>query len=156
VPIAGIRRGIILLYTCWEPIPSHIAAQYSVSTGVLQRHKKDHLAIRPVEVQRARYEALRQTGEQVVEEARAEVIQSCRLPDQVHHHRLKTLSLLEQAERAGELRTALAGIEEARGSIELPAKIEGQLDERLAGEHPDQCQMDRPKNSHYPSPGAFP
>ena len=42
----------------------------------------------------------------------------------------RALSLLDQAERSGDLRTALAGIKEARGCIELLAKIEGQLDDR--------------------------
>jgi hypothetical protein len=42
----------------------------------------------------------------------------------------KTLSLLLKAEAAGELRTALAAIREARGNLELLAKLAGELDER--------------------------
>jgi hypothetical protein len=40
------------------------------------------------------------------------------------------LSLLANAAKAGDLRTALAGIREARGCLELEAKIRGELDER--------------------------
>ena len=42
----------------------------------------------------------------------------------------KTLALLLKAEEAGDLRTALAGIREARGNVELLAKLSGELDER--------------------------
>jgi hypothetical protein len=42
----------------------------------------------------------------------------------------KTLSLLLKAEEAGELRTALSAIREARNNLELLAKLAGELDER--------------------------
>lgn len=42
----------------------------------------------------------------------------------------KARSLLESAEAGGDLRTALVGIKEARGYLELLAKLKGQLDER--------------------------
>jgi len=41
----------------------------------------------------------------------------------------KALKLLEAAEKAGDLRTALRGIREARGCMELLAKLLGELDE---------------------------
>jgi hypothetical protein len=41
--------------------------------------------------------------------------------------RKKAIGILEKAESAGDLKTALLGIREARGCIELLAKVEGQL-----------------------------
>ena len=49
---------------------------------------------------------------------------------QVRALQSKTLSILLQAEGAGDLRTALAAIREARGNVELLAKLSGELDER--------------------------
>lgn len=42
----------------------------------------------------------------------------------------RALSILGKAEEAGELRTALSAIREARGNLELLAKLLGELDER--------------------------
>ncbi len=42
----------------------------------------------------------------------------------------RTLAILEAAEDAGELRTALAAIKEARGNLELVGRITKELDER--------------------------
>ena len=39
----------------------------------------------------------------------------------------KAMDLLEKAERSGDLRTALQGIREARGCLELLAKLSGEL-----------------------------
>jgi hypothetical protein len=41
----------------------------------------------------------------------------------------KTLAILERAEKAGELRTALSAIREVRGNLELLAKLLGELRE---------------------------
>jgi hypothetical protein len=49
---------------------------------------------------------------------------------QVRALQTKTLNLLLKAEAAGDLRTALSGIREARGNVELLAKLRGELDER--------------------------
>ena len=40
------------------------------------------------------------------------------------------LNILERAEKAGDLRTALAAISQARGNLELLGKLAGELDER--------------------------
>jgi hypothetical protein len=42
----------------------------------------------------------------------------------------RALDILGKAEEAGELRTALGAIREARGNLELLAKLLGELDER--------------------------
>ena len=52
------------------------------------------------------------------------------LLQQVRALQTKTLNLLLKAEAAGDLRTALSGIREARGNVELLAKLRGELDER--------------------------
>jgi hypothetical protein len=44
--------------------------------------------------------------------------------------RVKAADLLSKAEIAGDLKTALLGIREARGCLELMAKIQGQIQER--------------------------
>jgi hypothetical protein len=40
------------------------------------------------------------------------------------------LNILERAEKAGDLRTALAAISQARGNLELLGKLAGELDAR--------------------------
>ncbi len=42
----------------------------------------------------------------------------------------RTLGILDKAEAAGDLRTALGAVREARGNVELLAKLLGELDER--------------------------
>lgn len=42
----------------------------------------------------------------------------------------RTLTILDKAEDAGELRTALGAIREVRGNLELLAKLLGELDEK--------------------------
>ena len=91
----------------------HIAGRFGTSTGALQRHKSEHL---PASLVRAR-------------EAE-EVTQADNLLDQVRSLQKKTLGILDRAEAAGDLRTALAGVREARGCLELLAKLSGELDER--------------------------
>jgi hypothetical protein len=44
--------------------------------------------------------------------------------------RAKAISLLMQAEKIGDYRTALSGIREARGCLELMAKLQHELDDR--------------------------
>ena len=52
------------------------------------------------------------------------------LLDQVRHLQGHALDILERAEKAGDLRTALAAISQARGNLELLGKLAGELDER--------------------------
>jgi hypothetical protein len=79
----------------------------------IQRHKEDHLPSRLAKAQDAR------------ESANAD-----ELLRQVKGLQGKAASLLLQAEKAGDLKTALAGVRESRGCIELLAKLMGELDER--------------------------
>lgn len=108
----------------------HISALYNVSTGALQRHKKYHLIDKLAEVQKARTDALKGYREKAAESAQTDISRADELLSQVHDLRQRAVSLLNQAEESGDLRTALAGIKEARGCIELLARIDGQLDER--------------------------
>jgi hypothetical protein len=59
-----------------------------------------------------------------------EVAQAEDLLEQVRHLQIHTLDILERAEKAGDLRTALAAISQARGNLELLGKLAGELDER--------------------------
>jgi hypothetical protein len=90
-----------------------IATQYSLSEASVRRHHDSHL---PTTLSKA-HEA-------------EEVSRADDLLRQVKALQGKTLSLLLKAEEAGELRTALAGIREARGNLELLAKLAGELDAR--------------------------
>jgi hypothetical protein len=59
-----------------------------------------------------------------------EVAQADDLLDQVRNLQAHALDILERAEKAGDLRTALAAISQARGNLELMGKLAGKLDER--------------------------
>ncbi len=50
--------------------------------------------------------------------------------DQVRSLQAHALDILERAEKASDLRTALAAISQARGNLELLGKLAGELDER--------------------------
>ena len=56
-----------------------------------------------------------------------EVAQADNLLEQVQNLQAKALSILAKAEAAGDLRTALQGIREARSCLELLAKLQGEL-----------------------------
>ncbi len=88
----------------------NIAERYSVSKTALHRHKESHL---PADLVKAR-------------EAR-EIAKADSLLDQVIELRDKALSILAKAEQAGDLRTALQGVREAKGCLELLAKLQGEL-----------------------------
>lgn len=90
-----------------------IAAQFGVTEQALRRHKAGHLPAALVNATKAH------------EAARADT-----LLDQVRHLQKKALGILAKAEAAGDLRAATAAIREARGSLELLAKLVGELDER--------------------------
>lgn len=59
-----------------------------------------------------------------------DVAQADSLLDQLQGLLSKSKSILQTAEQAGDLRTALMGIREARGCLELLAELEGELDRR--------------------------
>ena len=91
----------------------NIAKQYFVSAASLHRHKEGHLPAKLVKAREAQ-----------------EVTKADSLLDQVIELRDKALSILAKAERAGELRTALQGVREAKGCLELLARLQGELQER--------------------------
>jgi hypothetical protein len=90
-----------------------VASLCDVSEAAVRRHKANHL---PAELAKA-YEA-------------QEFAQADELLKQVRNLQERALDILDKAEEAGELRTALAAIREARGNLELLAKLLGELDER--------------------------
>jgi hypothetical protein len=90
-----------------------VAKRFELSESAVYRHKIDHL---PAHLSKAR---------EAEEAARADD-----LLDQVRNLQAHALDILESAEKAGDLRTALAAISQARGNLELLGKLAGQLDER--------------------------
>ncbi len=88
----------------------HIAAQFQVSTSALVRHHDDHLPAALVKAQAA-----------------AEAAQADALLAQVVDLRDKALDVLDTAQGSEDLRSALGAIRDARGCVELLAKLAGQL-----------------------------
>lgn len=87
-----------------------IAGQFRISKSALARHKGNHIPAALAKAQDAH-----------------EIAQADSLLAQVRDLQAKALRILARAERAGELRTALAAIREARGNIELLGKLAGEL-----------------------------
>ena len=77
------------------------------------RHRDRHL---PVTIAHAKGVREAEMGESLLEQARS-----------LH---ARALGILERAEAAGQLETALKAIREVRGILELLAKLSGQLEER--------------------------
>ncbi len=92
-----------------EPYRS-IAKRYEASESAVYRHKLEHLPVTLTKAQEA-----------------AEVAQADNLLEQVRSLQGRALTILDKAEASGELRTALAAIREARGNLELLAKLLGEL-----------------------------
>ena len=90
-----------------------IARQYSVSKDAVSRHVKEHLP------------ELLAKAHEAEEAARAG-----ELLDEARDLQARTLAILEAAERTRQHRTALSAIREARGNLELLAKLLGELDQR--------------------------
>lgn len=90
-----------------------IADRFSVSKTALIRHRAEHIPAAVAQAQGARQEA-----------------QADNLLAQVRGLQAKAVGILFRAEEKGDLRTALAAIREARGNLELLAKLLGELDER--------------------------
>ena len=87
-----------------------IAGQFGVSKSALVRHHDDHL---PPSLVKAK--------------ATAEAVEADALLGQVLELRDRAVSILDKAERAGEYPAAVSAIREARASVELLAKLAGQL-----------------------------
>ena len=87
-----------------------LVAEYRVSKDALSRHKANHLPAKLVLAEKAE-----------------EVAQADDLLDQVRDLQGRALAILDKAEATGELRTALSAIREARGNLELLAKLLGEL-----------------------------
>ena len=90
-----------------------VASLYDVSEAAVRRHKVNHLPAKLVMAEKA-----------------AEVVEANNLLDQFGDLQRRALAILDKAEEAGELRTALSAIREARGNLELLAKLLGELEER--------------------------
>ena len=90
-----------------------LVAKYRVSKDALSRHKANHLPAILVKAQEAQ-----------------EVAHADDLLEEVRSLQSRALAILNTAEGVGDLRTALGAIREARGNLELLAKLVGQLDER--------------------------
>ncbi len=90
-----------------------LASLYDVSEAAVRRHRTNHLPARMVMAQEA-----------------AEIVHADTLLDDVRGLQVSTLAILARAELSGELRVALSAIREARGNLELLAKMVGELDER--------------------------
>ncbi len=91
----------------------NIAERHGVSLGAVHRHQTDHLP------------TLLTKAHDAEEAAAADDLLA-----QLHSLQATTLSLLAKAERAGKLGTAVMAIREARGNLELLAKLTQQLDTR--------------------------
>ena len=102
----GIERALIAA----EPF-RHIASRTGTSTASLQRHKKDHIPL-----------SLRKAHDAV------EIAQADTLLDQIRELQTRAMRILAKAEEAGDLRTALAGIAQARGLLELQARVTHEID----------------------------
>jgi hypothetical protein len=89
-----------------------IAGQFSLSYSSLQRHMSEHISEIMIQAKEAK-----------------EVTQADTLLDQVKHLQNKALNILSKAEAAKDYRAATGAIKEARGCLELLAKLLGELNE---------------------------
>jgi len=90
-----------------------VARQFGLSKDAVARHRAEHVAERLATAERS-----------------ADVASATDLLTELRLLRAKAISLLLKAEREGDYRTALAGVREARGCLELLAEVEGELDRR--------------------------
>jgi hypothetical protein len=106
------RHGIDEALVTGAPYRS-VAKRFRLSDSAVYRHKAEHL---PAHLLKAK---------EVEEVARADD-----LLEQVRNLQTHALDILERADNAGDLRTDLAAISQARGNLELVGKLAGELDER--------------------------
>ena len=105
---AEIDQAIVRGATLWE-----IAGKFGISKSAVHRHAEAHIP-----------EALKHAMRA------SEAAHGDALLGQVLDLRDRALGVLEKAESAEDHRTALAAIREARATVELLAKLVGELDER--------------------------
>jgi hypothetical protein len=105
------RGEIDRLLVGGEPYRS-IAKQFSLSESAVYRHKS-HLS-----------------GTLIKAKEAEQVTQADNLLDQIRDLQKKALSILSKAEAAKDYRAATGAIREARGCLELLAKLLGELNER--------------------------
>jgi hypothetical protein len=106
--LEAINRALV------EGTPNRrIASHHDVTERAVRNHKASHLPATLVKAQEAE-----------------EIAEADGLLSHVKDLQTRALSILDKAEAADELRTALGAIREARGNLELLAKLLGELDER--------------------------
>jgi hypothetical protein len=88
----------------------NIAGRFSLSLSAVNRHRDSHLPASMAQAAQA-----------------AEVAHGDSLLDQVRSLQAKALGILKKAEDANDLRTALMAVREARGTLELLARLQGEL-----------------------------
>jgi hypothetical protein len=104
------RNAIDRALVTGEPDTIVSAKFRELSDDAVRRHRESHL---PQRLAKAH--------------AVAEVAQADALLEQVRTLHRRALAILDQAESAGDLRSALGGIREARGCLELLGRLEGEL-----------------------------
>lgn len=102
---AAIDRDLLAGRACRD-----IAGRHGLGKSAVARHGADHL---PASLARAADARAVADADALLREAEA--------------LRAKAMALLRAAELAGDLRTALAGVREARGCLELLARLSGEL-----------------------------
>ena len=90
-----------------------IAGQFDLSKTALARHKASHI-----------HELLSKSSDL---KAEVESTQGNQTLAEVRELKVRALEILEEAQGAGDLKTALLGIREARSCLELCMKAEGQI-----------------------------
>src|SRR5687768_3337477 len=98
------RAAIDAALVSGEPMRG-IARRFAVSEDALNRHRRDHIAAT------------------LAKAADAESVAADDLLGQVRFLQAKALGILSSAEAAGSLNVALGAIREARGNVELLAKL---------------------------------
>lgn len=88
----------------------NVAKHFGASPPSVYRHQQDHLPVALVKAKKAQGVA---HGDDLLAQLRE--LQG------------KALEILTQAEKAGDLRTALMAVREVRGTLELVAKVTGEL-----------------------------
>ncbi len=105
-----------------------IASGTGLSESALKRHKQAHLkpALRAAMAERQEAHTRHAQEAQAAKEAK-DYDTTEALLDQMRLLRTTAFGLLQKAEQAGELRTAVAAVKEVRATLELLLKLAGEL-----------------------------